>query len=366
MNETGVICTACRQPYPARGLPYQCPHCGGLYDFRSGFSYQPDRVETDLPGIWPYRHTFSLPEGAPLVTLGEGNTPLVWGRAAGIEVGFKLESLNPTGSHKDRGSAVLTSLLAARGIQHVVEDSSGNAGASLAAYTSRQGIESEIYFPASASGPKREQILRLGGNPHPVPGPRANAARAVLEAARSGAYYASHAYLPFDLPGLATAAYELQEALEGPPGTVIAPVGHGSLLLGLIRGFEALQACGVIQKQPVYLGVQAAACAPLASAFQGAESRGPGEKAGQTAAEGVRIADPTRAEPLLKAVRASGGSIIGVSEQDLETGHLELTGMGLDVEITSALVWKGIQAAAGRLPGPVIAVLTGHGLKTGA
>lgn len=362
MKLSGVVCGGCRQPYPLRGLPYRCPSCGGIYDFEDGFRYDPESIEPELPGIWPYRHTFSLPESAPVVSLGEGRTPLVWGEAEGIRVGFKLESLNPTGSHKDRGTAVLAGQLAARKIQRVVEDSSGNAGASLAAYCARLGIHSEIYFPASASGPKRKQIERMGGKSHPIPGPRSEAARAVLEAAEAGEAYASHAYLPFDLPGFATIAYELSDALGASPGTVIAPVGHGSLLLGVIRGFQALQAAGVTRKQPVYVGVQSAACDPLAAEFREDNHR-PTRPAEETAAEGVLIAHPLREEPLLKAVRESGGVILAVREPVLQQGRKILSQMGLDVEATSALVWGGIRECAGTAPGPVVAVLTGHGLK---
>ena len=363
MKPPPAVCSRCSQPYPSRGLPFRCPGCGGVYDFQVVFPYHPGSVEPELPGIWPFRHAFLLPESAPVVSLGEGSTPLIWGEAAGLEVGFKLESLNPTGSHKDRGTAVLAGLLAARDIQQVVEDSSGNAGASLAAYCARLGIRAEIYFPDSASGPKRDQIERMGGSPHPVPGPRSAAAQAVLEAAESGAPYASHAYLPFDLPGFATIAYELYETLGGSPGTVIAPVGHGSLLLGIIRGFHALREAGVIRKQPVYVGVQSSACDPLAAAYRGSEQLSDLHRGRKSAAEGVQIAEPIRAEPLLESVRESGGLILAVSEPDLEHGHRALSKMGLDVEATSALVWEGIKECAGEYPQPVIAVLTGHGLK---
>jgi threonine synthase len=334
-----------------------------VYDFQGVFPYHPSAVEPDLPGIWPYRQAFLLPDAAPVVSLGEGRTPLIWGEAEGRRIGFKLESLNPTGSHKDRGTAVLAGLLAARNIQQVVEDSSGNAGASLAAYCARLGIRAEVYFPAAASGPKRHQIERLGGIPHPVPGPREAAARAVLEAAEAGAHYASHAYLPFDLPGFATIAYELYRDLGESPGAVIAPVGHGSLLLGIIRGFQALRAAGVIREQPAYVGVQSAACAPLAAAYRGSARRSESGQGGKSAAQGVQIAEPVRAQPLVERVRESGGLIMAVSEPDLEHGHRELRKRGLDVEATSALVWSAIKECAGKYPGPVIAVLTGHGLK---
>ncbi len=135
-----VVCTNCGRPYPEEATPYRCPTCGGVFDFTGLPPFDPGQVDNNLPGIWRYRHTFYEPASLPVVTLGEGNTPLVWAEAFGRQVAFKLEYLNPTGSFKDRGSAPMVSFLAARGVSTAVEDSSGNAGSSFAAYAARAGI----------------------------------------------------------------------------------------------------------------------------------------------------------------------------------------------------------------------------------
>jgi threonine synthase len=114
------------------------------------------------PGIWCYRNQFGLPDSAPLITLGEGRTPLIWVDIAGNRVALKSDHLNPTGSFKDRGSAILASFLRDRGTDLAVEDSSGNAGASFAAYATRSGIDARIYVPESTSGPKITQIEAYG------------------------------------------------------------------------------------------------------------------------------------------------------------------------------------------------------------
>jgi threonine synthase len=109
-----------------------------------------------------------------------------------------------------------------------VEDSSGNAGASLAAYTARAGIQAKIFIPESASGPKRKQIEYFGAELALIPGPRVEAAKAVKRATESGLTYASHAYMPFGLTGIATIAYEIAEVMNwNGPGTIIAPVVTG-------------------------------------------------------------------------------------------------------------------------------------------
>ena len=183
------------------------------YDLEGPLPFEASLVEKGQPGIWRYRNTFGLPDDAPVISLGEGNTPLVWGKASGQEAAFKCEFLNPSGSFKDRGSATLVSFLRSRGVSEAVEDSSGNAGASFAAYAARGGIKARVFVPEAASGPKRSQIAAYGAEVVPVPGPRTNAAEAVRREAEAGAIYASHAYLPFNIPGYATLAYELVEQL---------------------------------------------------------------------------------------------------------------------------------------------------------
>ncbi|MEJ5225380.1 MAG: pyridoxal-phosphate dependent enzyme, partial [Anaerolineales bacterium] len=153
-----VSCLNCGRSYTIDGAPYRCPRCGGVYDSPAPLAYDPSKIDRSQPGIWRYRHTFGLPEGAEAVTLGEGNTPLLWAEVLGRQVAFKCEFLNPTGSFKDRGTSVIVSTLKSRGVTAVVEDSSGNAGASLAAYGARAGMAVRIFTPAGASGPKRQQI----------------------------------------------------------------------------------------------------------------------------------------------------------------------------------------------------------------
>ncbi len=262
-----IKCIDCQSSYPVDQTPYQCLQCGGVYDFTCQLGFDTNQIAVDLPGIWRYQHTFSLPENVPIISLGEGNTPLVWSRAFDRKIAFKLEFLNPTGSFKDRGTAPLVSFLRSRGVTTAVEDSSGNAGASFAAYAAAAGMNAKIFVPAYASGPKRAQIEAYGAEVIGVPGPRSKAAEAVKKAAQNGAVYASHVYMPHDILGYATIAYELLDQLGKAPGTVITPAGQGSLLLGVGYGFDALLRAGLISRMPVLVGVQAAACAPLWTAY---------------------------------------------------------------------------------------------------
>ena len=108
-------CTSCGTPYPDDALPYRCPKCGGVFDRAEIPAFRLEAVDDALPGIWRYRQTFALPPETPPVSLGEGRTPLVWDEAFGRRVAFKLEFINPTGSHKDRGAALMAAFLKSRG-----------------------------------------------------------------------------------------------------------------------------------------------------------------------------------------------------------------------------------------------------------
>lgn len=361
-----IHCTNCHRPYPESGTPYRCPTCGGLFDFATLPVYDPAQVDAAQPGIWRCAHAFGLPADAPVTSLGEGNTPLVWTELFGRPAALKCEFLNPSGSFKDRGSALIVSFLRARGVSEAVEDSSGNAGASFAAYAARAGMRARVFVPDSASGPKRAQIQGYGAALVGIPGPRSNAAEAVRKAAENGVAYASHAYLPFNLPGYATAAYELVEQLEKAPGTVIVPAGQGGFILGMLRGFRALQAAGVIPQIPRMIGVQASACAPLwALAAYGADGlRFVAE--GETVAEGIRVLRPLRGDVVLREVEQHGGAFIAVDENETIAGHAALAKQGFYVEYTSAVVWaamRNLSQKSGSLLDPVVLVLTGSGLK---
>lgn len=358
-----VKCLNCGRGYPQEGLPHRCPVCGGLYDLAASLTFDPQSLEPALPGIWRYRHSFVLPDGARPLSLGEGRRPLVWASVGKRRVGFLCEFLNPTGSFKDRGTALLVSALQARSVSEAVEDSSGNAGASFAAYAARAGLKARVFVPASASGPKRAQIEIYGAEVVPVPGPRSAATEAALAAVEAGATYASHAWLPFNLAGYATAAYDLFEALEGAPAAVIVPAGQGGLLLGMARGFAALRAAGRIASLPKMIGVQAAAVAPLWTIARLGLAFLSGVVENPSAAEGVRVRDPLRASAVLSAVRESGGEWVAVAEERILPARDALARLGLYVEPTSALAWSALEDLLPALADPVVVVLTGSGYK---
>jgi threonine synthase len=360
-----ISCLNCGNPYPVDDVPYLCQVCGGLFDLCNTLPFDPLQVDRNQPGIWRYRHSFGFSTETEQISLGEGNTPLVWSDVLGRKVAFKCEFLNPSGSFKDRGSTILATFLRSRGINQAVEDSSGNAGASFAAYASRAGIKARIFIPDTAAGPKVRQIEAYGAELILVPGTREDVARAVKEEADKGCVYASHAYQPFNLAGYATAAFEIYEQLGCKiPGSVVLPVGQGGLLLGLVQGFKALRiTTNSYQLAPKMIGVQVMACAPLWALSALGKTRVEEEPKLQTLAEGVRVIDPVRKTAVVKEVVESQGTICRVGEEEIISGRNSLAQFGFYVEPTSAIVWPGLKQIINECTDPVVVILTGNGLK---
>jgi threonine synthase len=323
-------------------------------------------IDTAVNSLWRYRRAL-LVDVAAAVTMGEGWTPLVPGEWDGLPVLFKLDFMMPTGSFKDRGMTVLVSYLKSRGIRHVLEDSSGNAGASLSAYAAAAGMHCRILVPETASYPKIAQIAACGADVVTIRGARQDVADAALAMSRD-IFYASHNWQPFFAEGTKTLAYEMWEQLGfRAPDHVVVPVGYGANILGCDRGFSELLRKGELARAPRLHGVQAANCAPYHAAFeQGREHFEPVEVS-PTVAEGIASSKPTRMREVLAPVRASGGSIAAVTEGEIVRALGALAKKGYYVEPTSAAAAAGlsqlIARGAVRKGESVVLVLTGSGLK---
>jgi len=317
-------------------------------------------VETGVRSLWRYHA--ALPGDLRPVSLGEGVTPLVerpWGDEPAL---FKLEWFSPTGSFKDRGSSVLLSLLAGAGIGHVLEDSSGNGGSSISAYSAAAGIAATILAPESTSPAKILQARAYGATVELVPGTRDDTAAEALRRSAETTY-ASHNWHPFFLQGTKTLAYELWEDLGfRAPDAVVTVAGAGSIVLGCDLGFGELVASGAIPRRPRLLVAQPANCAPIDAACHGTPAT-----FARTIAEGTAIRHPVRLPEVLAAIRRSGGTTTAIPEADIATAVRRLASIGLYAEPTSATAAAALDVfrAQGAIrPGEtVVVVLTGSGLK---
>ncbi len=362
-----IVCSRCHTSYPLDTRDWLCTKCGGLFEITGTTRFDASQIETTEATLWRYRSFLPLPDHANPISMGEGFTPLVETRLDGITFFSKLDFLNPTGSFKDRGTTVLVSAIKSFGVTRALEDSSGNAAASLSAYAARAGIAAEIFTPAHASPAKLAQIEVYGARLNRVEGPRENAAQAAQErAARGDAYYGSHYYSPFVMAGMKTTAWEIWEQLgRHAPDAVIAPVGQGSNLLGIARGFRELCDAGLIQKMPRLYAAQSANIAPIPLAMERGLDEMPEIKSKRTIAEGIAITRPVHGKELLRALRESGGGAVAASEAEIIQARIDLARVGLYVEPTSATAVAALLKLREQIGASdnVVVTLTGSGLK---
>jgi threonine synthase len=258
------------------------------------------------------------------------------------------------------------------GATRLVQDSSGNAGASVAAYAARAGMACDIYVPGTTSPRKVAQIEAYGAHAILVPGTREDTASAALTAAEVGArdgstFYASHVYNPFFYQGTKTYVFELFESLGGClPDTLYIPLGNGTLVLGAYYALKDLAGLGLITRFPKIVAVQAAGCAPVYAAFKcSATSVQPVVNTG-TDAEGIAIAAPMRGAQVLAALRELGGAVVTAPEAGIASAKESVASRGLYIETTSAATFASFfeRRAAGIDEGLVVLPLCGAGLKS--
>ncbi|WP_254542864.1 pyridoxal-phosphate dependent enzyme [Halomarina pelagica] len=349
-----LYCPACGTEYDDR---WRC-ECGHPLEFAE--EPRPDRYEPDpREGLWAYTPFLPVEKR---VTLGEGYTPLV--DAPKWDAGFKLEYVFPTGSFKDRGATATLSRAVEVGAERVVEDSSGNAGAAIATYAARAGVDCTIYVPAAVKESKVRAIERAGAEVVRVEGSREAVTEACVEAVETcGGWYASHAWNPAFFAGTATFAYEVAHQRDWTvPDAVVLPLGHGTLFLGAYRGFRALREAGWTDRMPRLLGVQAAGYDPITQALHGSSD------GRNDLADGIQIREPVRRDEILTAIEATDGDAISVdaaaTERELDALHAN----GFYTESTSAVAPAGLREYRERgvidADADVVVPLTGSGLKT--
>jgi len=337
---------------------------GALLDLEWAPRLRADRLSTRSQTMWRYREIIPIEDDAHIVSFDEGFTPLTPYIISGKTFLLKQDHLFPTGSYKDRGAAVLISHAKALGVDRVVEDSSGNAGAAIAAYCARADIQCDIYVPDATSLAKLEQISSYGAKLHLIPGSREDTADAALRAAEEN-FYASHVWNPYFFHGTKTFAYEVWEQLDfSAPDEVLIPTGNGTLLIGAHIGFSELLAAGLIDRMPRLIGVQAENCCPLFQMWNQDLDQLPIDDNVLTQAVGIAIAAPARAKQIVDIIRSTRGEMITVNENEIRSAHEMMNRSGWFIEPTSASAIAAatkIELEENRI---IIIPLTGHGLKS--
>ncbi|NPV48018.1 MAG: threonine synthase [Armatimonadetes bacterium] len=318
--------------------------------------------------IEEYRQFLPVSESTPVISLLEGNTPLIESRnlarewCPNLRVLFKYEGLNPTGSFKDRGMTMAISKAAERGVRATLCASTGNTSASAAAYSARAGMMSIVLIPEGkiALG-KLAQALTYGARTLQVDGNFDDCLRIVREITDNYPIELLNSLNPMRMEGQKTASFEVCDVLGEPPDYHLLPVGNAGNITAYWWGYREYRERGIVDRTPRMLGFQAAGAAPL---VEGRPVARP-----ETVATAIRIGNPARWDDAMAAVRDSGGGVWAVTDDEILEAYGELARLeGIFVEPASAASVAGLKKLLaegffGREKATVVLTVTGHGLK---
>lgn len=366
----GIRCFSCETAHNPQELLTVCRQCG-----------LPLRVDYDLstvklslqdlksrePTLWRYRELLPLLAGDE-ISLAEGMTPLL--RVEG-NIWVKDESRNPTGSFKARGMALAVSMAKHLGATALAAPSAGNAAGALAAYGARAGLPVTVAMPDDTPKPFFAECELYGANIHRVHGTIADAGRFLREHGPKNTFDVSTLREPYRIEGKKTMAFELIEQLAGEiPDVVIYPTGGGTGLVGMWKAFGEMEQLGWIPpgNRPRFVSVQAAGCAPVATAFLEGKERTEPWADPHTRAYGLRVPSPIGGFICLRVLRESRGTAVMVTDEAADSATRALASMtGIDVCPEGGAAWSALQTLRDRgdiRPSDRVVVFnTGTGLK---
>jgi threonine synthase len=387
----------CGASYGLHERLYVCPRCGALLDvvkpaesigeanlLRDVWSARCGSLdEKDRSGVWRFRELLPFSEGTPIVSLGEGNTPLYDAPRCADYCGLdslklKHQGCNPTGSFKDTGMTVAVTQARMLGSRTVVCASTGNTAASLAAYAARTNLVCAILVPhGQVSLAKLAQSLDYGAQVFEIDGNFDDAMRLVRELMEDESIYLVNSINPFRIEGQKTVAAELLEQLDWQaPDHVVVPGGNLGNSSALGKGFHELHELGLIDRLPQLTVVQAEGAAPFANFFsrhadglQDEDVPSDFEPADHpvTLASAIKIGAPVSWQKAWRAIRWTNGQVLTVSEQEIADAKAIIGRDGVGCEPASATTVAGIKllVSSGSIHArqSVVAVLTGHLLK---
>ncbi|MBC7194402.1 MAG: threonine synthase [Caldisericia bacterium] len=365
MDNIYLKCLDCGKRFNGKEKKVFCD-CGGILNLEFYPLFEIEKIDKYVKSLWRYKKFLPIEDENSIISMGEGLTPLIKDFYNGYDVFLKLDFIFPTGSFKDRGSTVLISKVKELGIKRVVEDSSGNAGASIASYCAFGGVECDIFVPDSASKNKIKQIEIFNANLHKLPLSREEVHLKAREFAKEF-YYASHFLNPYFFQGTKTVIYEIFEDLNFKlPDSIIIPIGNGSLILGVITGLHDLMRSKLIKSFPKLIGVQSENCAPIYEAYKRKSDKIPKIEKRKTIAEGIAISNPLRGKEILKAIYETKGEVLTVKEEEILIAQEELGKRGIFVEPTSSVQYAGFKKYIKKLnkKESTVIILTGSGLKS--
>lgn len=335
-----LVCPECGKVFNADKVQTFCQDCRGPlvanYDFsavRTSLTRQ--ALQARPKGIWRWGEILPVRAPAFRITLGEADTPLLraanLGKTLGMsELYIKDESVNPTGSFKARGLVMAVARASELGLRSFVIPTAGNAGGALAAYSARARTHAHVYMPKDAPLPNQIEVKISGAELVLVDGLISDAARMAGEAAKLHDWFDVSTFKePYRCEGKKTMGLELAEAFDWElPDVVIYPTGGGTGLVGMWKAFAELEQIGFIgTKRPRMVSVQAEGCAPIVRAFMENSDRAVFWEGAQTIASGLRVPGVFADRLILRAIRASQGTALAVSDADILTSQKEIAAL---------------------------------------
>src|SRR5881628_808769 len=330
MNVTHLECAACGRRHEARRLHNLCAECKKpllvRYDLkRAAASLMRESLPGRGPDLWRYREVLPVESDENIVTLGEGFTPLVHASRLGAQLRFselyiKDEGQNPTQSFKARGMAAAVSMAKELGTQKLAVPSAGNAAGALAAYAARAGMEAHIFMPRDTPLANRVECVETGAHVTLIDGLITDCGAEVARRKDAEGWFdVSTLKEPYRIEGKKTMGYELAEQFDWElPDVIIYPTGGGTGLIGMWKAFDEMEQMGWIgSKRPRMVTVQASGCAPIVRAFEEGKRFAEEFPNAQTTASGLRVPRAIGDFLILDALRASGGTAVAVTDEEL-------------------------------------------------
>jgi threonine synthase len=379
MFEAEWACLRCESRFPAGSRDWTCSRCGANLELRYDYARlgkvctRESLANERERSMWRYRALLPIDDESFIPPLAVGATPLYPVPQLGSQWGLpklylKDDSRNPTGSLKDRASAVAVARARAEGRGILACASTGNAASSLAGLCASSGLRSVIFVPEATSSAKLAQILAYGAHLVRVEGTYDEAFDLAAEASRRFSWYSRNTGTnPYLTEGKKTAAFEIAEGLRWrAPDWLFVPVGDGCIIGSVGKGFEELKTLGWIDSLPRLVGVQSEGAGAIADAVVGGgEVRA---SSGRTRAEGIAVSLPRDADRALRAIRRSGGTAIKVPDEEILDAETELArATGVFVEPAAAAAFAGFLRFSRErrlaVDDAVVLLLTGSGLK---
>jgi threonine synthase len=330
MNVTHLECGACGLRHEAQRLQNLCTECGKpllvRYDLeRAAQSLTKKSLRGRRADLWRYREVLPVERDENIVSLGEGWTPLLsapkLARRVGLrELFIKDESQNPTQSFKARGMTAAVSMALELGARKLAVPSAGNAAGALAAYSARAGLEAHIFMPQDTPRANIIECEQTGARVTLMNGLITDCGAEVARRKdQEGWFDVSTLKEPYRIEGKKTLGYELAEQLDWElPDVIIYPTGGGTGLIGMWKAFDEMETMGWIGgKRPRMVTVQAAGCAPIVRAFEEGKRFADEFPNAATTASGLRVPRAIGDFLILDALRASGGTAVSVTDEEL-------------------------------------------------